>query len=72
MLAEDTKQNKTEIRELRQQLDNLTATVQRLAFELQRRTEHEAHEREKFVLKVENQLLKSGRQLPPPDDDGQE
>jgi len=42
----------------------LSAFVRRLAFELERVSEREASEREKFMLRVENQLLKAGRQLP--------
>jgi hypothetical protein len=50
---------------LRQQVDELTATVQRLVYEIHRIGERETHEREKFVLRVENYLLKANRQLPP-------
>ena len=37
--------------------------------ELKRAAEREAAAREKFMLLVENQLLKANRQLPPPDDE---
>lgn len=47
-----------------EELRKLWDVVKHLAFEQQRTAEHEAHEREKFMLRVENQLLKSGRQLP--------
>ncbi len=57
-------------------LRNLTAFTQQLAFELQRTQdelkqskEREAYERKIFQLEVENQLLKSARQLPPRSDD---
>jgi hypothetical protein len=35
-----------------------------LTFELQRIPEREAGKREKLILRVENQILKAGRQLP--------
>ncbi|MGH9839441.1 MAG: hypothetical protein ACREEM_11730 [Blastocatellia bacterium] len=47
-----------------QELRKIWDAVKHLAFEQQRAAEREAHEREKFMLRVENQLLKSGRQLP--------
>ncbi len=47
-----------------QELRKLWDVVKHLAFEQQRTAEREAHEREKFMLRVENQLLKAGRQLP--------
>jgi uncharacterized protein YoxC len=68
-LTEDTRRNRTEIKELRKQVDELTATVQRLVYEIHRIGERETHEREKFVLRVENYLLKADRQLPPDPDD---
>jgi uncharacterized protein YoxC len=64
-LTEDARQNRAEIKELRKQVDELTATVQRLVYEIHRIGERETHEREKFVLRVENYLLKANRQLPP-------
>lgn len=58
-----------------QEIKKLTDLTQRLVFELQRAndkidrtSELEAIEREKLLLQVENQLLKSGRQLPPAND----
>ena len=63
-LARDTDRNKTEIEELREELDNLTLVVQDLAQELRRVAEHEAHEREKWVLKLDNELLRFERRLP--------
>ena len=64
LLARETQQNKAEIKELRQELKDLTAVVQRLAYEIHRTSENEAHEREKLVLRLENELLKFGRRLP--------
>ncbi len=64
LLARETQQNKAEIKELRQELKDLTAIVQRLAYEIHRTSENEAHEREKLVLRLENDLLKFERRLP--------
>ncbi|MGI8566904.1 MAG: hypothetical protein ACR2LZ_10540 [Pyrinomonadaceae bacterium] len=59
-------------KEQQREIKDLTALVNRLAFELartndelKRTAEREAAAREKFMLMVENQLLKAGRQLPP-------
>lgn len=68
------------VNEQEQEIKQLTVIVQRLAFELQRTNDkadnvsvREASEREKLLLKVENQLLKAQRQIPPAkDDDGKE
>ena len=67
LVAHESHQNKTEIKELRQELKDLTAVVQRLAYEIHRVTENEAHEREKMALRLENELLKFERRLPSAD-----
>lgn len=54
-----------EIAEIRQEIRDLTAIVHRLAFEVQRISERESHEREKIQLKLENQLLRFERRLSP-------
>jgi uncharacterized protein YoxC len=71
LLAEDTQQNKTEIKELRQEiqeirqeLGQLVSAVQHLAYEIRRVSDTEVHEREKMVLRLENELLRSQRMLP--------
>lgn len=58
-------------KEQQREIKALTALVDRLAFELartndelRRAAEREQNEREKFMLMVENQLLKANRQLP--------
>jgi hypothetical protein len=59
-----------EIRALWSAIERLAYENQHLKDQLQHSQKHEADEREKFMLRVENQLLKAGRQLPPaPDDD---
>ena len=64
LIAHESQHNKTEIKELRQELKDLTAVVQRLAYEIHRVSENEAHEREKMALRLENELLKFERRLP--------
>ncbi len=64
-----------EIKELRQELDDLTSAVERLAYEVRRNRENEAHEREKLVLRLENELLKFEHRIPgkiDPDPKGEE
>lgn len=64
-LKEQTERNAAEINAIRDELKELTAAVQRLAYELHRVRENEAHEREKMALRLENILLRSERRLPP-------
>lgn len=52
LAGELTRLNTADVRELRKQNENLTILVERLAFEIQRVKENEAHEREKLLLKL--------------------
>jgi predicted nucleic acid-binding Zn-ribbon protein len=63
LLTQQTEQNRVEIKELREELDDLTSAVERLAYEMRRDRENEAHEREKLVLRLENELLKFERRI---------
>ncbi len=63
-LTERLERQERGLKELERDVKELTAVVQRLVIELERLSEREASEREKFMLRVENQLLKAGRQLP--------
>lgn len=65
-LTEDTAENKAAIKDLQQQVEELTGKVHLLAAELRRVVEHEAHERKALALQLENQLLRFERRLPPP------
>lgn len=65
LLKEQTEKNTADIREIRQELRELTAVVQGLIFEVQRTQENEAHEREKLMLRLENALLRAERQSLP-------
>lgn len=65
LLLRDVDQNKQDIATLKEQLAETNQLVRQLAFEIQRVSEREQHEREKFVLKIENALLRYQRHRPP-------
>jgi chromosome segregation ATPase len=73
-LTQKVERHDKEIIELRQELRDMTALLQRLAYQIQRINDRETNEREKMQLKLENQLLRFERRLPPPrsGDDDQE
>jgi predicted nucleic acid-binding Zn-ribbon protein len=70
-LAEDLKQNREEIKEIRQELRDLTAAVVRLQSDLEHTKEREATERKVLSLELQNMLIRFEqhieRRLPPPD-----
>lgn len=53
LAGELTRLNTADIRELRKRNEDLHLLVERLAFEIQRIKENEAHEREKLLLRLE-------------------
>lgn len=63
-LVQETERNRTEIKELRQELKDLTLLLQRVMHEQRRQAENETHEKEKLLLRVQNELLKLERRLP--------
>ncbi len=63
LLSEQTRENRREIKAVRQELRDLTAVVERLAHEMRRASENQAHEREKLELRLENALLRFERRL---------
>ena len=65
MVTEDTQRNRAEIRDLREQVQALSLTVQKLVSESERKHDNEKHEREKFMLQLKNELLQFERRLPP-------
>ena len=65
LLLRDVEQNKQDIATLKEQMAETNQLVRQLAFEIQRTSEREQHEREKFALKIDNVLLRFERQLPP-------
>lgn len=64
-LLRDVEQTKTDLAKLKEQLAETNQVVRQLAFEIQRLSRREQSEREKFMLRVENILLRFERQLPP-------
>ena len=64
MQSQETQKNKGDIKELQKEVKELSATVQRLIYEVHRMGENEQHEREKMALRFELELLRSSRQLP--------
>ncbi len=60
-LAQDTQKNKADIKDLQNQMEDLTETVRQMAHDIRRARENEAHEREKLLLRLEVALLRSER-----------
>lgn len=60
-LAQDTQKNKESIKELQNQMEELTETVRQIAYEMRRDRENATHEREKLLLRLEVALLRSER-----------
>ncbi|MEO7297284.1 MAG: hypothetical protein ABI042_01760 [Verrucomicrobiota bacterium] len=65
-LAKDVQENRDDTDRLQERVEELTEKVCILANEIQRINEREQHEREKFMLRVENTLLRFERSLPAP------
>lgn len=63
-LSEQARRNAEETKELRKRVEDLTLLCERLAFEIQRTRENEAHEREKLLLRLEKGEPKSEKLLP--------
>ncbi len=60
-LAQDTQKNRADIKDLQNQMEELTETVRQIAYDTRRDRENEAHEREKLLLRLEVALLRSER-----------
>jgi hypothetical protein len=65
-LADENERNRKQIEALESDVHSLWRALDRLAGEVQRTREHDAHEREKLVLALQNELLKFERRPPPP------
>lgn len=65
VLSKELEQNRADTKELQKDVLNLTLTVQRLADEIRLSAERESSGREKLALRLENELLKFERRLPP-------
>ena len=63
LLAQETRQIRADVSEMQRELEELTAAVRDLAYELRRNKENEMHERDKLLLKLENDLLRFERRL---------
>ena len=66
LLREHTKRNADDIQEMQKDFKALTAFVERLAYEVRGNRSDEAHERENMALRLQNEMLKFERRLPPP------
>ncbi len=66
LLKEQTDKNTADIKELQREVKELTAVVQHLIYEVRGNRNDEAHERENMALRLQNELLKFERRLPPP------
>jgi hypothetical protein len=63
MVTEDTQRNRAEIKDLREQVQALSLTVQKLVSDSERRHDNERHEREKLLLQLKTELLQFERRL---------
>jgi len=80
--GQETRRHSEDIKELQREVRQVTAALQHLAYQHQRvldaldrmkeNNQHlqqsEAQEREKIMLRLENEMLKFERRLPPPKD----
>lgn len=64
-LKQQTEKNATDTENLQEDVKDLAEAFRNMAYLVQRNQENEAHEREKLALRLENILLRSGRELPP-------
>jgi Skp family chaperone for outer membrane proteins len=64
-LTQKVERHDKEILGLQQEMKDLSAVAQRLIYEIQRLNDRETHERDKMQLRLENQLLRFERRLPP-------
>lgn len=64
-LAQKWERSQEEIEELRQQVKDLTAISQKLYYEVQRLDTKIDHQHENALLKLDNDLLRFERRLPP-------
>lgn len=64
-IADETQRNRADIKELRQQYQDLSQFVHKLAAKVERNESDEKHEREKLVLQLQNTLLQDEKRLPP-------
>jgi Skp family chaperone for outer membrane proteins len=63
LLAQEMRQIRADVNEMQHELEQLTATVRDLGYEMRRNKENEEHEREKLILKLDNAFLRFERRL---------
>ena len=63
--GETLQQNRSDIKELQREVRQLTTAMQLLAQEVRHMRETQESEQEKTLLRLENELLKFERRLPP-------
>ncbi len=63
-LVRDVEKNKSDIADLQREVKDLSDELVEVRSEMRRGFENERHEREKFMLRVENVLLRFERTLP--------
>ena len=68
-ITQKVERHDTEIKDIQQDIKDLTAAIHRLAYEVKLDRETESKDREMLMLRVENQLLKFERRLLPPSSD---
>lgn len=66
LLQDQTDQNTAKIKEIQVELKALSAVVRDLIYEVRGNKSDEAHERENMALRLQNEMLKFERRLPPP------
>lgn len=66
LLQEQTDQNAAKIKEMQSELTALTAALQQLIYEVRGNKKDEGYECENMALRLQNELLKFERRLPPP------
>ncbi len=66
LLREQTKKNADDILALQKDFKGLASDVQNLKHEVRINRNDESHERVNMALRLENELLKFERRLPPP------
>ena len=65
LLQDQTDQNTAKIKEIQAELKALSAVVRDLIYEVRGNKNDEAHARENMALRLQNEMLKFERRLPP-------
>ncbi len=64
LLTEETNRNRKDIEDLQKQTKEVMSAIERLTYEIRRVSERDDNEREKIMLRLENELLRFERRLP--------